>query len=160
MGKLLVFYSLEGNTEYIADRICEKIGCDKLKLIPKKAYKDKGFAKFLWGGKSAVMAETPELESYDVDLDKVEELIIGFPVWASTITPPIRTFLTDNKDALKGKKLAVYACQAGNGAPKAMEKIRDLLGIDEFVAKAVFIDPKARPSDENEKILEEFTDKL
>ena len=160
MGKLLVFYSLEGNTEYIADRICEKIGCDKLKLIPKKAYKDKGFAKFLWGGKSAVMAETPELESYDVDLDKVDELIIGFPVWASTITPPIRTFLTDNKDALKGKKLAVYACQAGNGAPKAMEKIRDLLGIDEFVAKAVFIDPKARPSDENEKILEEFTDKL
>ncbi len=160
MGKLLVFYSLEGNTEYIADRICEKIGCDKLKLIPKKAYKDKGFAKFLWGGKSAVMAETPELESYDVDLDKVDELIIGFPVWASTITPPIRTFLTDNKDALKGKKIAVYACQAGNGAPKAMEKIRDLLGIDEFVAKAVFIDPKARPSDENEKILEEFTDKL
>lgn len=160
MGKLLVFYSLEGNTEYIADRICEKIGCDKLKLIPKKAYKDKGFAKFLWGGKSAVMAETPELESYDVDLDKVDELIIGFPVWASTITPPIRTFLTDNKDALKEKKIAVYACQAGNGAPKAMEKIRDLLGIDEFVAKAVFIDPKARPSDENEKILEEFTDKL
>ena len=160
MGKLLVFYSLEGNTEYIADRICEKIGCDKLRLIPKKAYKDKGFAKFLWGGKSAVMAETPELESYDVDLDKVDELIIGFPVWASTITPPIRTFLTDNKDALKEKKIAVYACQAGNGAPKAMEKIRDLLGIDEFVAKAVFIDPKARPSDENEKILEEFTDKL
>ena len=160
MGKLLVFYSLEGNTEYIADRICEKIGCDKLRLIPKKAYKDKGFAKFLWGGKSAVMAETPELESYDVDLDKVDELIIGFPVWASTITPPIRTFLTDNKDALKEKKIAVYACQAGNGAPKAMDKIRDLLGIDEFVAKAVFIDPKARPSDENEKILEEFTDKL
>ena len=160
MGKLLVFYSLEGNTEYIADRICERIGCDKLKLIPKKAYKDKGFAKFLWGGKSAVMAETPELESYDVDLDKIDELIIGFPVWASTITPPIRTFLTDNKDALKGKKIAVYACQAGNGAPKAMEKIRDLLGIDDFMAKAVFIDPKARPSDENEKVLEEFIDKL
>ncbi|SMC45645.1 Flavodoxin [Oscillospiraceae bacterium] len=160
MGKLLVFYSLEGNTEYIADRICEKIGCDKLRLIPKKAYKDKGFAKFLWGGKSAVMAETPELESYDVDLDKVDELIIGFPVWASTITPPIRTFLTDNKDALKEKKIAVYACQAGNGAPKAMDKIRDLLGIDDFMAKAVFIDPKTRPSDENEKVLEEFTDKL
>ena len=160
MGKLVVFYSLEGNTEYIADKICEKIGCDKLKLIPKKAYKDKGFAKFLWGGKSAVMAEAPELEPYDIDLDKIDEVIIGFPVWASTITPPIRTFVNENKDKLTGKRICVFACQSGNGAPKAMDKLRELLGIDAFAADAVFIDPKVRPSEENEKMLSELTEKL
>lgn len=160
MGKLVVFYSLEGNTEYIADKICEKTGADKLRLVPKKAYKSKGFSKFIWGGKSAVMAEAPELEPYSVDLDSAEEVIFGFPVWASTITPPIRTFVNENKDKLLGKKICVFACQSGNGAPKAIEKLRELLGIDSFAAQAVFIDPKARPSEENEKILIEFTEKL
>ena len=59
---LVVYYSLEGNTEYVANVLKEKIGADLLKLVPKKAYHDKGFAKFFWGGKSAVMAEKPELE--------------------------------------------------------------------------------------------------
>ena len=54
---LVVYYSLEGNTEYVASVLKEKIGADLLKLVPKKAYHDKGLAKFFWGGKSAVMAE-------------------------------------------------------------------------------------------------------
>ena len=46
---LVVYYSLEGNTEYVAEKIREKTGADLLKLVPKKAYHDKGLAKFLWG---------------------------------------------------------------------------------------------------------------
>ena len=64
MKNLIVFYSLEGNTAYVAERIKSGIGADTLRLVPKKAYHDKGFAKFFWGGKSAVMAETPALEDY------------------------------------------------------------------------------------------------
>ena len=66
MKTLIVFFSLEGNTEYVADMMSKEIGADLLRLIPKKAYHDKGFAKFFWGGKSAVMAEKPELEEYTV----------------------------------------------------------------------------------------------
>ena len=62
MKTLVVYYSLEGNTEYVAEKIREAVGADLLKLVPKKAYHDKGLAKFFWGGKSAVMAEKPELE--------------------------------------------------------------------------------------------------
>ena len=96
MKKLIVYYSLEGNTELIANKLADECALDVLKLVPKKAYSDRGFAKFFWGGKSAVMAEKPELEPYTVDLSQYEEIIIGFPVWAGTITPPIRTFVTDN----------------------------------------------------------------
>ncbi|WP_049945142.1 flavodoxin family protein [Butyrivibrio sp. AC2005] len=97
MKRLIVYYSLEGNTEYIAEKLAENIGTELLKLIPKKSYQQKStFAKYFWGGKSAVMAEKPELEPYKI-ADDYDEIIIGFPVWAGNITPPIRTFVSENE---------------------------------------------------------------
>ncbi|SDB50095.1 Flavodoxin [Pseudobutyrivibrio sp. YE44] len=160
MKTLIVYYSLEGNSQYIAEELANKLNADTLKLIPKKAYADKGFAKFFWGGKSAVMAEKPELEIYDVNLAEYERIIIGFPVWASTFTPPIRTFVLDNIDALKGKKIATFACQSGKGAEKAFEKLKETLGIQEFAATGIFFDPKSKPSDENSKKIEEFCEEI
>ena len=156
MKTLVVYYSLEGNTEYVAERIKETIGADLLKLVPKKVYHDKGFAKFFWGGKSAVMAEKPELEAYVVDLTAYERIIFGFPVWASNFTPPIRTFVEDNKSGLSGKKIAAFACQSGAGAEKALAKLAKTLGIDDFEQKAIFIDPKAKKSDDMDAKIEAF----
>ena len=127
MKTLIVYYSLEGNTEYAAGRIAEAAGADVLRLHPKKAYKDKGFAKFVWGGKSAVMGEAPELEAYEVDLSAYERVVFGFPVWASKFTPPLRTFIQENADALKGKRFAAFACQSGSGAEKALGKLSSLI---------------------------------
>lgn len=160
MRDLIVFYSMEGNTEYAVNRIREKTGADTLKLVPKKAYVDKGFAKFVWGGKSAVMGEKPELNDYEVDLKQYDRIIFGFPVWASTFTPPIRTFISDNMDALKGKKFAAFACQAGNGAEKAFEKLAKFLSIDSFDITAVFIDPKGRPDEKKDAEIDGFAEKL
>ena len=64
MKTLIVYYSLEGNTEYAASRIAAAAGADLLRIEPAKQYPDKGFKKFFWGGKSAVMAETPDLKPY------------------------------------------------------------------------------------------------
>ena len=153
MKTLVVYYSLEGNTEYVAEKIRDAIGADLLKLVPKKPYHDKGFAKFFWGGKSAVMAEKPELEMYDVDLSVYERIVFGFPVWASNFTPPLRTFIEEKRDALKDKRFAAFACQSGAGAEKALAKLAKCLGIDAFDKTAVFIDPKSKPeAEKNEQI--------
>ena len=122
MESLIVYYSLEGNTQYAAERIAEKTGADLLRLVPKKAYKDKGFAKFFWGGKSAVMAEKPPLQPYNTDLTQYDHFIFGFPVWAGNVTPPLRTFILENADLLKEKKISAFACQSGAGAEKAFAK--------------------------------------
>ena len=159
MKRLIVFYSLEGNTEYIADKLADSLGAGSLRLIPEKAYADKGFAKFFWGGKSAVMAEKPPLKPYDLDAD-FEEIIIGFPVWAGNITPPIRTFVSENKELLKGKRISAFACQSGSGAEKAFGKLKGLLEIEDFHGTAIFIDPKNKPSEENEQRLERFVKDL
>ena len=160
MKTLIVYYSLEGNTEYVVNAISGKLSADVLKLVPKKAYSDKGFSKFFWGGKSAVMAEAPELEPYTVDLSEYDQVVFGFPVWAGTFTPPIRTFVKENKAALQGKRISAFACQSGAGAEKAFAKLKDYIGIDSFYANMILIDPKSKPSEENEVTMNEFCEKL
>ena len=137
---LIVYFSLEGNTRYVAEELRVGIGADVLELVPKKEYPNKGFKKFFWGGKSAVMAETPALEPYAINMDDYERIVFGFPVWASNFAPPLRTFIK-NTPVLATKKIAAFACQSGAGAEKALEKLKECIGIKEFEATLVLIDP-------------------
>ena len=115
MKTAIVFYSMNGNTAMVARKLAEGINADLIEIKPEKSYPDKGFKKFLWGGKSAVMAETPALIPYDFSAGEYDQIVFGFPVWAGNVTPPIRTFVQENKDVLKGKRIAAFACQSGTG---------------------------------------------
>lgn len=158
MKTIIVYYSLEGNTEYAAKELANLLGADLLRLHPKKAYPDSGFKKFFWGGKSAVMAQTPELEPYDYNSEDYDRVIFGFPVWASNIAPPIRTFIKENNP--QGKRIAAFVCQSGSGAEKAFGKLRTCLGIDKLEAELILIDPKAKPDKANEQKIKEFCETL
>ena len=158
MKTLIVYYSLEGNTDWAARRIADILGADTLRVYPVKAYPDKGFAKFFWGGKSAVMAETPALEAYAAPLEAYGRVIFGFPVWAGNVAPPIRTFVREND--LSGKRIAAFACQSGAGAEKAFEKLTACLGIGALEARLALIDPKDKPSPENDRKIRAFCDAL
>ncbi len=160
MRDLIVYYSLEGNTEYAALRLKEKLGARARCLTPVKPISTKGLAKFFWGGKSAIMGEKPELESYEIDLSEVDRIIFGFPVWASNFAPPIRTFIEDNREALAGKRFAAFACQSGKGADKALIKLSKCLNETAFEKTAIFIDPKARRSDETDRSIDSFAEAL
>ena len=158
MKTLIVYYTLEGNTHYAAKKIASQLDADVLRIKPVKTYPRKGFRKFLWGGKSAVMAETPELEPYTFDASAYDRIVFGFPVWAGNVTPPLRTFIKEND--LSGKRFAAFACQSGAGAEKAFEKLKTALGIRELDAELVLIDPKAKPDPKNEKKISGFCGKL
>ena len=154
MSTLIVYYSLNGNTDYAAGLLQEKLGADVLRLEPVKAFPDKGFKKFIYGGKSALMAETPELVPYTFDTEKYDCVIIGFPVWAANVAPPIRTFVKEND--LRGKKVAAFACQGGSGAEKAFVKLAAAIGIEEIAPALVLNDPKDRPKPEHAEKIEAF----
>lgn len=160
MSTAIVYYSMHGNSEMVAEKIAAKLGADVIRIEPDKAYPDKGAKKFLWGGKSAVMGEQPVLKPYEFDADKYDRVILGFPVWASRPAPPICTFLSEQKSKLIGKKIAVFACQSGNGGEKAFERIRKMLGIETFAGNLILIDPKTRVNAENDKKIDSFCENL
>lgn len=163
MKTAIVYYSLEGNTQYVADKIAailkETCEVDIIRIEPEKAYPNKGFKKFFWGGKSAVMAETPTLLPYEFDVAQYDRIIFGTPVWASTFTPPIRTFINDNP-AVKEKQIAVFTCFSGGGADKAIKKLQAFLEVEKFTAELILVDPKDNAKEADDALIAEFCEKL
>ncbi len=161
MKTAIVYYSLSGNTRSVAQKLSDRLGADLIELVPKKQFPTKGFSKFFWGGKSAVMAERPELLPYSFDASSYDRIILGAPVWAFTITPPLRTFLEEQKDAIREKPISVFLCQSGNGGERVLEQIRSLLGISSFASTVILIDPLTKgvsQQDTLEAFLESFSD--
>jgi len=156
----IIYYSMSGNTEFIAKQIAKKTNADLIKIAPEKAFPSSGAKKFIWGGKSAVMKETPKLLPYDFDVDKYDRIIFGTPIWASNFAPPIRTFIKENKDKLAGKNFATFMCFSGGGAGKALNKLKEYLGIESFSAKMVLVDPKDKSSAKTEEMINEFCKNL
>ena len=152
----VVYYSMSENTAFAADRIAARLGADCIRLTPVKSIPDKGFRKFLWGGKSALMGETPELEPYTFDAEKYDVLIFGTPVWASSPAPPVRSFIKAQGQALAGKRFYAFACLMGSGAEKTFQKFASLLCVDRLAGTLALIEPKNQPTAENEKKIEKF----
>ena len=148
------------NCTNTAEKIAAQIGSDLIRIVPVKAYPDSGFRKFFWAGKSAVMGETPALEPYTFKAADYDGIIFGFPVWAGTIAPPIRTFVKENQAALSGKRIAAFTCMSGSGGEKALAKLKELLGRDSLEAELILIDPKDKPNPANDQSIRAFCEKL
>jgi flavodoxin len=122
MSKILVvYYSLTGNTKMIADTIQETLNSDILALKPIKELKADSSMKYMWGGAQATMKIKPKLEGFSINPLDYDLVFIGTPVWAWTLSPPIRTFLSQFD--FRGKKVALWVCAGGNGI-KAMERFK------------------------------------
>ena len=158
MKTLIVYYSLEGNTKWAAEQLAARLDADTLRLVPKEAYPDKGFKKFLFGGKSAVMKETPELEPYTVDLAPYERVILATPVWAGTLAPPLRSFI--RAESLGGKQIALVASSMGGSPGKTFVNLMAMLGLSGDIPTLSLRDPKSHPSKANEEAMEAFCKRL
>jgi flavodoxin len=141
MKSAIVYYSLDGHTRLIADMIASETGADVFELVPAKDNKKTGFQKYFWGGKSVMFNEKPGLKNPSPDLSAYDLIYIGTPIWASSFTPPVNTFISNAH--LQGKKLAFFACHSGGGAVKCFDKMEKLLKNNAVTGKIDFKDPSA-----------------
>lgn len=160
MKTAIVYYSLLGNVGFVADKIANNIDCDVIKLETVKSYpKSKGKLIFM-GGMKSVFKSKPKLKEYDFDADKYDQIVIGTPTWAGTFAPAIRTFLRNNKDSIKDKKISVFVSCSGGEAESVLQKIKQYVGLDDLNASVVLTDPKNKPSEENDGLINGFINKI
>ena len=153
MKIVVIYYSLEGNTKYAAERIAAKLGADLIQLIPVKEYPTGKVSKYFWGGKSATFGEAPKLEPYVFDQNQYDLVILGTPIWAGTFAPPLRTFIRENK--LTGKKVALFACCSGGATEKCFEQLKKEIGDCTVVSTLRLIDPlKGIIAEEDRKMVD------
>lgn len=105
------------------------------------------------------MGEKPKLKPYEFKAEQYDRIIIGTPVWASSFAPPIRTFLHENKSILE-KKIAVFICFSGGDADKAILKMKNYIGVEQFEAELILVDPKENKKPENDVEIETFCSAL
>ncbi|MEA4932761.1 MAG: flavodoxin [Lawsonibacter sp.] len=149
MSTLVVFYSLDGNTQFIAQTIAGTVGADLVMLHPRKDYPQTGARKYVWGGKSVLFGETPELTNDTIDWNSYDTIFIGTPIWAGSYAPPIKTFLSQYP--IQGKRIALFACHRGGGAEKCFQKLRDHLSQNVVLGEMAFTEPKRDPDQNAEK---------
>lgn len=145
---LIVYYSLTGNTQFIAEALRDTIEADILELKPIKELKADSGTRFMWGGFQSTMKKKPKLMDFDTNPLEYDLIILGTPTWAWNISPPMRSFLS--KFDLTGKKVALWMCHAGDGV-KAMVRFKETLKDANIVESISFQDPLKQNPDENKE---------
>lgn len=106
MKVLTVYYSRSGNTERVAQKIAKRMGSDIDRIVDMKD-RDRTFNGWLIAGKDASQKMETDI-AFNKDPDDYDLVIVGTPVWAWTMTPAIRTYLSQRQF----KKVAFFCTYA------------------------------------------------
>lgn len=113
---LIVYYSLEGNTEFVAKEIKRCTEADMVRLVPEKEIPSSGFGKYFFGGKAALTRSLTHLKPIGEDPKQYDTIVIAGPVWAGTYPPAIGTFLDEHR--FSGKEVYLAATSKSGNAGK------------------------------------------
>ena len=146
MKTLVVYYSFEGNTRYIANLIATHVKADVLELKVIDDISGGGLAKYFWGGRQVVLGIKPELAPFSIDVQAYDLIFIGTPVWAFSYSPAMATFF--DRVRFSGKKIALFCCHGGMKG-RVFDTMRDQLVGNDIVAEADFTDSYRRKCGQN-----------
>ena len=156
MKRLVVYYSLSGNTEEAAKKIAEALGADILKLETVQKMPKSFAAQIIVGGGQVVFNHIPRLKSMDKDVNAYDEIILGSPIWNSKGVPAVNAFLRD-KDAAS-KVTSLFFLSAGGDTEKGLQAItKQLPNLRNSVS---LLDKKSKESEENGAKIASFTEKI
>ena len=130
-GKVAVVYfswSRNGNTRFAAETIAAKAGAKLFEIKAEKPYAAEyraccDEAKPECSGKQL----RPILPIEGLDLAKYDVIFVGTPNWWGTMAPPVRTWLTQNASALKGKTVCVFQTNGGGGMQNVEKDFAELV---------------------------------
>ena len=153
-------WSPDGNTRFAAGIIAKKAGADIFEIKAEKPY-NSDFQKCCDEAKPECYGKTlraiKPIEG--LDLAKYDLVFVGSPNWWGTMAPPVRTWVTQSKEALKGKKVCIFQTHGGGGMQRVGKEFAEIVG-----DTAKILPPKAFPGSSIKsatKALEAFvTDRL
>ena len=141
-GKVaVVYFSWGGNTRFAAETIAKKAGAALFEIKAETPY-NSDFNKCCdeakpecYGKKLRAIKPIEGL-----DLAKYDVVFVGTPDWWGTMAPPVRTWVTQNKDALKGKTVCIFQTHGGGGMERVGKEFAEVVG-----DAAKILPPKAFP---------------
>ena len=156
----VIYFSWSGNTRFAATTIAKKAGAALFEIKAETPY-NSDFNKYCDEAKPECYGK--KLRSIKpiegLDLAKYDLVFVGTPNWWGTMAPPVRTWVTQSKEALKGKTVCLFQTHGGGGMQRVGKEFAEVVG-----ETAKVLPPKAFPGSSIKsatKALEAFvTDRL
>ena len=129
MKTAVVYFSWSGNTRFAAETIAKKAGADLFEIKAEKPY-NSDFQKCGDEAKPECYGKTlrPIKPIEGLDLAKYDLVFVGSPNWWGTMAPPVRTWVTQSKDALKGKTVCLFQTHGGGGMQRVGKEFAEIVG--------------------------------
>jgi flavodoxin len=151
----LIYYSLEGHTDLIAQKMSKELDCPTIRLHLKKEFSATNkFLKYFWAGKSATFCEKPALANKPMDLSQYDTLIVATPVWAGNVSSPVRSFLAAY--VIEGKQVYLVAHDSGGPFDKCFATMRALLPKSKLKKEIGFVNVTQETYSTHKEKLEAF----
>lgn len=121
---LVVYFSRTGTTRLLAQAIAKMLAADLEEICDFS--NRKGVAGYLRSLVDTVRKRPVEIVPAGRDVAAYNLVVIGTPVWAGSVSAPVRSYLIENRAKLQ--QVAFFCSFGGRGADKAMREMRELAG--------------------------------
>lgn len=139
MKTLIVFYSRTGCTRLVAEALARLLGADLEEL--RESADRSGARGYMLAGRDALLKRPAELLPTTRRAEDYELVVAATPVWAFTVCPAVRTWLT--REAPRLRRLASVCTQGGSGAEGAIAEM-EVIARQPSVARLILRDKAVR----------------
>jgi len=108
---LIIYYSLTGNTKYIAEQVRKKTGGDVFEIETVKTYPAEYSALTEEAKRELQTGDLPAFKKNPPDMSSYDLILVGSPVWWYTVSTPVMSFLRQADFA--GKKVSAFCTHEG-----------------------------------------------
>ncbi|MGN0992752.1 MAG: flavodoxin [Bacilli bacterium] len=159
LGKVLVVYfSAQGHTKTVAEKIARNLNADIFEIIPKQNYTSEDLD---WTNDNSRVSKEHNDESLrNIDLintkvekwDSYDTILIGYPIWWGIAAWPVNNFIKDND--FNGKTIIPFCTSASSDIGDSGKNLEKLAGSGNWLEGYRF---NSNPSDND---IKQFTDSL
>lgn len=121
---LVVYYSRSGTTRKIAESLSEALKCDVEEIVELKSRA--GFLGYVRSLVEAMQKRSSAIARGKRDPSFYDLIVIGTPVWAWSVSSPVRAYLMANKERLS--QVAFFCTLGGAGSESAFAQMQGLVG--------------------------------
>lgn len=132
---LVVYYSLDGHCQLIAEHLAKTFAFDVLRLKPEQDLNPDSMSKHVVGRWQVLSNGDVRLKEYETDPLSYQNVIIGSPVWLHQACSAISSFV--NGVAFKDQNIALY-CTYDKDAGRFFEKMHEALGQVKIIGEEAF----------------------
>jgi flavodoxin len=124
MQALIVYYSRTGHTKKVGDDLAKALPGDVDEIVD--TANRAGPVGWLMSGREGTGKKLAKIQPAKKDPAGYDIVVIGTPIWASSMSSPVRTYLAENK--AKFKNVAFFCTESTKGSENAFAEMGEIIG--------------------------------